>query len=61
MRKKSFNQISGISNAKRKISKKTGVPLTKSGRKQKLKRASKGGCLLNLTILFVLTILLVLA
>lgn len=47
----SWKRLSGISGAKSNISKKIGVPLTKSGRQQKIGRAmSGGGCLLWLTI-----------
>jgi len=34
----SFRRACGITKAKRKISRATGVPLTKSGRKRKVKR-----------------------
>ena len=56
----SWKRLSGISGAKSKISKKIGVPLTKSGRQQKIGRiASGGGCLIPiLGVLISITIIL---
>lgn len=48
----SWKRAIGITNAKRKISKTTGIPLTKSGRQRKVGRYVTGGC----AIPFVLTI-----
>lgn len=46
----SWKRATGISNLKRNISRKTGIPLTKSGRQQKLGRMlTGGGCLINIT------------
>lgn len=59
----SWKKLSGYSGAKSNISRKIGVPLTKSGRNQKVgKMVSKGGCLgmllaLTFPILFCLIII----
>jgi hypothetical protein len=52
----SWKRATGITNAKRKISKATGVPLTKSGRQRKVGKAVTGGCCLIPTSLAVLSI-----
>jgi hypothetical protein len=41
----SWRRLSGISAAKAKISRATGVPLSRSGREQKIGRMVTGGCL----------------
>ncbi|MFR2524876.1 hypothetical protein [uncultured Alistipes sp.] len=41
----SWKRVTGISGAKSNFSKMTGVPLTKSGRQQKVGRTVSGGCL----------------
>ena len=41
----SWKKLSGVSAAKSKVSRKIGVPLTKSGRNQKVGRAVSKGCL----------------
>jgi hypothetical protein len=41
----SWKRISGISGAKAKVSRKIGIPLTKSGRNQKIGRTISKGCL----------------
>ncbi|HZW77336.1 MAG TPA: hypothetical protein VFF21_03400 [Flavobacteriaceae bacterium] len=41
----SWKRFVGISNVKRQISRKTGIPLTKSGRQQKIGRMVSKGCL----------------
>ncbi|MBR6108963.1 MAG: hypothetical protein IKQ36_04430 [Clostridia bacterium] len=41
----SWKRATGVTNAKRKISKATGIPLTKQGRRNKTARAMTGGCL----------------
>lgn len=47
----SWKKLTGVSNAKSKISRTIGVPLTKSGRQQKLgKMVSGGGCLIWIVI-----------
>ena len=53
----SWKRATGITNAKRKISKATGIPLTKSGRQRKVGRMmTGGGCLIPvLSIISVLT------
>lgn len=53
----SYKRATGITNAKRKVSKSTGVPMTKSGRQRKAGQAmAGGGCLLN-----VLCVILIIA
>lgn len=55
----SWKRLTGISNAKSKISRTIGVPLTKSGRQQKIGRiASGGGCLLTLITILVFGLLI---
>jgi hypothetical protein len=56
-RRSSINQITGLSKAKRKISRQTGIPLTKGGRKQKMKRVS-GGCLGLFALMTVLILMI---
>ena len=47
----SWNRFLGISAAKARISRKIGIPLTKSGREQKIGRmVTRGGCLVVLAI-----------
>lgn len=41
----SWKRATGVTNAKRKISKATGIPLTKQGRRNKAARAVTSGCL----------------
>lgn len=56
----SWNRLLGISAAKSRISRRTGIPLTRSGRQRKLGRMiTGGGCLLPLAIVFALALLLV--
>ena len=51
----SWRQATGITRAKRKIARKTGIPTTRSGRQRKF-GAAMGGCLLPiLMFLFALT------
>ena len=52
----SWKRATGITNAKRKISKATGVPLTKSGRQRKVGKAVTGGCCLIPNSLAILSI-----
>lgn len=40
----SWKRATGVTKVKRKISKKTGIPLTKQGRRNKAARAMTGGC-----------------
>lgn len=49
----SWKRATGITKAKRRISRKTGVPLTRSGRQRKVGKAvMSGGCLIpTLTVL----------
>lgn len=49
----------GITNAKRKIAKKTGIPTTKSGRQKKVGKAMTGGGCLVPTVMFVCIVLLI--
>ncbi len=51
-RKFSWKRATGVSGAKRVISKATGVPTTRSGRKRKVKKMATGsGCCVALAIL----------
>lgn len=56
----SWKRAAGITTAKRKISKATGIPLTKSGRQRKVgKMMTGGGCLIPiLSIISVLTLII---
>lgn len=59
----SWKKLSGYSAAKSNVSRKIGIPLTKSGRNQKVGKIVTKGCLgmliaLTLPILFILIILL---
>lgn len=56
----SWKRLSGISGAKANLSRKIGIPLTKSGRDQKIGRAVSKGCLGTLLILIVPFFLLLL-
>ena len=48
----SWKRATGISSAKSKLSRKIGIPLTKSGRQRKIGKAvSGGGCLVTLALL----------
>jgi hypothetical protein len=44
----SWKKASGISKAKSNLSRKTGIPMTKSGRQQKIGRTVSKGCLVTL-------------
>ena len=60
----SWKRALGITNAKRKISKATGVPWTKSGRQQKIGRmiTNGSGCMIPIAIfmlLFILTLIVI--
>ena len=50
----SWKRATGINNAKRKISKATGIPLTKSGRQRKAGAAIGCGVILMIPIIIVL-------
>jgi hypothetical protein len=59
----SWKKLSGYSAAKSNVSRKIGIPLTKSGRNQKVGKIVTKGCLgmliaLSLPILFILIIVL---
>lgn len=57
----SWKRFLGITQVKRNISRKTGIPLTKSGREQKIGRMVTKGCMGNLVLLIgILSVLLVL-
>lgn len=49
----SWKRVTGISGAKSNISKKIGIPLTKSGRQQKIGRAASSGCAVTLLVLII--------
>lgn len=55
----SWKRATGISAAKSNISKKIGVPLTKSGRQQKIGRVASGECLIALTSLVTIPVLFI--
>lgn len=57
----SAKRATGITNAKRKVAKATGIPTTKSGRQRKVgKAATGGGCLIPIiSILIIITTLLI--
>lgn len=59
----SWKRAVGITNAKRKIARATGVPLTRSGRQRKIGKAVTGGCsgCLVKALLFVSFMLLLLS
>jgi hypothetical protein len=59
----SWKKLSGYSGAKSNVSRKIGIPLTKSGRNQKVGRIVTKGCLgmlvaLTLPVLFIIVIIL---
>jgi hypothetical protein len=55
----SWKRATGISAAKSRISRKIGIPLTRSGRQRKL-GAALGGCMMKLAgLLFITTFLIV--
>jgi len=58
----SWKRAVGITRVKQKISRATGIPLTKSGRQRKIgKIATGGGCILNISFfLIVVTIIVIL-
>lgn len=58
----SWKRALGITSAKRKIAKITGIPTTKSGRQRKLGRMLTGGCLLPIifSLLAIIMILMIL-
>jgi hypothetical protein len=50
----SLNRALGVTNAKRKFAKATGIPTTRSGRQRKIgKMVTGGGCLLPILIVLV--------
>lgn len=56
----SWKRALGITSAKRKIAKITGIPTTKSGRQRKLGRMMTGGCLMPIifALLIIVTIII---
>ena len=50
----SWKRATGISGVKSNFSKKTRIPLTKSGRQQKIGRAAFGGCLVTVMALLMI-------
>ncbi|HFC08417.1 MAG TPA: hypothetical protein ENJ54_00975 [Chloroflexi bacterium] len=56
----SWKRATGVTRAKQRISRTTGIPLTKSGRQRKVGKMMTGGCLLP-TLLVSLTALLLAA
>ena len=55
----SWKRATGDSNMKRKISKATGIPTKKQGRKRKVARVMSGGCLTILLRAFVIAAIVV--
>ena len=56
----SWRRLLGVSGAKSKLGRRLGIPLTRSGRHQKIGRAMTGGCLLpSLTIVLTVALLTV--
>ncbi len=55
----SWKKATGISQAKSNISRKTGIPLTKSGRQQKIGRTVSKGCVVTLLGLISIPIILI--
>ena len=48
----SWKRLLGVTQAKRNVSRATGIPWTKSGRQRKIgKIVTRGGCLINLLVL----------
>lgn len=54
----SWKRMLGVTRAKQRISRATGIPLTKSGRQRKLGRMMTGGCCLIPMCVSILIILL---
>lgn len=55
----SWRRLTGISGAKARISRATGVPFTRSGRNQKIGRAvTGGGCLIPVALIVAAVLLL---
>jgi hypothetical protein len=57
----SWKRLSGISGAKAKVSRKIGIPLTKSGRNQKIGRIVSKGCLGMFALIIIPILVLVIA
>ena len=55
----SMNRLTGITDAKKKIAKATGIPTTKQGRRNKARRIATGGCLVYtmIPVLFFVAVL----
>ena len=56
----SWKRAVGITSAKRKIARYTGIPTTKSGRRNKMRRIMTPGCLVHILIVLFFVIALVL-
>lgn len=56
----SWKRLLGISALKSKIGRKIGIPLTRSGRNQKIGRiVTGGGCLINISLYSVLVLIVI--
>ncbi len=56
----SWKRAAGLTKAKQKLSKKSGIPLTKSGRQRKMGKAlSGGGCLLYVLTFIIASLALI--
>lgn len=58
----SMKRLTGVTDVKKKISKATGIPTTKQGRRNKTRRlATGGGCLVSIILLAIGIILVIMA
>jgi len=58
----SWKRATGVTRAKQRIARKTGIPLTKAGRQRKIGRMVKGkGCLVNVLAISAVVLLAVFA
>lgn len=55
----SWKRAVGITSAKRKISRATGIPMTKSGRQRKVGKMMTGGCMMTALYLVLPVILII--
>ncbi len=49
----SWKRFTGVTRAKRRISRATGIPMSRSGRQQKAGRMMSSGCLISLLVVLV--------
>lgn len=48
----SWNRVLGVTNSKQKIARMTGIPTTKQGRRNKVRRVATAGCLTLILYIF---------